>query len=443
MIEANANSWYILATIHGEQTSEFNHQLHELNRRTWNRFVLQNFVQDSRLSIMAQANCQYSDISALSAEELSEVKLKLQDRIGAKIELPNNPLNINFEQTHFTNPLNMNGFIFPGNVSFNGANFEDIANFNKTLFRGNANFEICNALKGASFTHAHFLKAALFYKTYFGPATDFGGATFDENANIIRSTFETHVSFCPSKFGGDANFSATVFQGNVFFSKGVFSNFANFRSTVFEKVARFKDCQFLGTTNFSDAEFKEEYPSFSGAVLHQNTLFSTKNEHWPREVGNDPKTSRASLSTIRHSVSQQGLPEDTHYFFRREMECAAQTGGFFQKLPYVVFRELSYFGYSLQRPFYWLLGLWFCFSILFYVNFRCESIICDTEYDFLFPIGLSFANIFAFFGFHGRFFPDFLTTAPSWLVAASGFQSIFGFALLFFLGLGLRNRFRL
>jgi hypothetical protein len=39
--------------------------------------------------------------------------------------------------------------------------------------------------------------------------------------------------------------------------------------------------------------------------------------------------------------------------------------------------------------------------------------------------------------------PNAFDNTPAWLVAASGFQSLFGFVLLFFLGLGLRARFRL
>ncbi len=39
--------------------------------------------------------------------------------------------------------------------------------------------------------------------------------------------------------------------------------------------------------------------------------------------------------------------------------------------------------------------------------------------------------------------PEFYKEAPAWLDALSGLQSVVGIALLFFLGLGLRNRFRL
>jgi hypothetical protein len=39
--------------------------------------------------------------------------------------------------------------------------------------------------------------------------------------------------------------------------------------------------------------------------------------------------------------------------------------------------------------------------------------------------------------------PDFHDEAPAWLDALSALQSVTGIILLFFLGLGLRNHFRL
>ncbi|MDJ0825947.1 MAG: hypothetical protein QNJ16_10635 [Rhodobacter sp.] len=59
-------------------------------------------------------------------------------------------------------------------------------------------------------------------------------------------------------------------------------------------------------------------------------------------------------------------------------------------------------------------------------------------------VGLSFANLFAFLGFARLYFGEFLAEeAPTWVKVLAGGQTIAGVVLLFFLGLGLRNRFRL
>jgi hypothetical protein len=57
--------------------------------------------------------------------------------------------------------------------------------------------------------------------------------------------------------------------------------------------------------------------------------------------------------------------------------------------------------------------------------------------------GLSFANMFSFLGLQRTFFEDELGEMNGALQFIAGVQTFMGFVLLFFLGLGLRNRFRL
>jgi hypothetical protein len=58
--------------------------------------------------------------------------------------------------------------------------------------------------------------------------------------------------------------------------------------------------------------------------------------------------------------------------------------------------------------------------------------------------GYSFANIFKFFGIQRTYFgAEFIAGLPPVLELLSAAQTVFGYVLLFFLGLGLRSRFRL
>jgi TM2 domain-containing membrane protein YozV len=59
------------------------------------------------------------------------------------------------------------------------------------------------------------------------------------------------------------------------------------------------------------------------------------------------------------------------------------------------------------------------------------------------PFGLSFANLFAFLGLHRLYFTHVLKDLPGLLQFLAGAQTVAGVVLLFFLGLGLHNRFRL
>jgi len=54
-----------------------------------------------------------------------------------------------------------------------------------------------------------------------------------------------------------------------------------------------------------------------------------------------------------------------------------------------------------------------------------------------------FGNTFSFLGLQKTFFEGELKAMDGWFQTLAGFQTVMGFVLLFFLGLGLRNRFRL
>ncbi len=54
-----------------------------------------------------------------------------------------------------------------------------------------------------------------------------------------------------------------------------------------------------------------------------------------------------------------------------------------------------------------------------------------------------FACTFGWLGFGWVMHSGFFDAAPAWLDAVSGAQTVFGVVRLFFLGLGLGNRFRL
>ena len=139
-------------------------------------------------------------------------------------------------------------------------------------------------------------------------------------------------------------------QWDAWFGNATFERFANFTGATFEKIASFTDCQFGRTTSFREARFQGAFPRFSGAILHQNTIFTAKDRFWPAMSSVEPEASRDSLAVIRHAIAKQGLPEEEHYFFRREMRFRAKIGTVFERLPYILYQELSDFGNSIVRP---------------------------------------------------------------------------------------------
>ena len=139
------------------------------------------------------------------------------------------------------------------------------------------------------------------------------------------------------------------------------------------KIASFSDCQFGRTTSFREARFQGAFPRFSGAILHQNTIFTAKDRFWPAMSSVEPEASRDSLAVIRHAIAKQGLPEEEHYFFRREMRFRAKIGTVFERLPYILYQELSDFGNSIIRPTVGLLVLWVTFGLAYWLGYYGQS----------------------------------------------------------------------
>ncbi|AXX99676.1 hypothetical protein BAR1_03530 [Profundibacter amoris] len=109
------------------------------------------------------------------------------------------------------------------------------------------------------------------------------------------------------------------------------------------------------------------------------------------------------------------------------------------RLLYDLFERVSDFGSSVLRPAGWLFVVWLSGMIA-----KLEAVQGEWYPDWHSvpsAMGWSFANLFSFFGFHKRYFGEEELNAV--LQVTGGVQTVAGFILLFFLGLGLRNRFRL
>lgn len=235
------------------------------------------------------------------------------------------------------------------------------------------------------------------------------------------------------------------------FSANRFHEQVNFGCTRFGQAASeidhdclFQNCEFLAPTNFREARFEEFYPDFHGVMLHERTLFSAGDDFWPKVVKQPLEQARSTCSSIRHILAKQGLPEDEHFFFRREMHFAGRIGPIWQRLPYLMFGWFSEYGYSIARPFWWLFAIWLLGTFVIAEHFVAETSESLLGSDDWTAMALSFSNLFPVFGFGRAYFgTDFLQALPQHLKVFSGIQTVASLPLLFFLGLGLRQRFRL
>lgn len=325
-----------------------------------------------------------------SMEEISKhFKKRLPNQ-----NLPDRKFGIDFSNTDFKKKLDLTNFNFPQLANFNGSKFA----------------------KGLSLYAATFDSDALFRKTKLCVCADFRRARFEGEATFVESDFHTNKS--------------------LKFDWAVFKYSCDFMMVTFHGPSSFKNCQFIGPCNLSGAKFKNKYPVLEGAVLHQKTTVSAKKEYWP-----DPKNykqyleeAKATCEILREQMEAQGLHEQAHFFFRREMHFARKTGSFWQAIPNWFFYFLSDYGYSILRPVIGLLSCWITGALIYFGT---------TKLTFGGSMGLSVSNLLQITGLQRVYWSDVIECLPWGLKFLGGAQTLLAVPLLFLLLLGLRNRFRL
>lgn len=325
---------------------------------------------------------------------------------------------IDLSEFIFPMELDLSGSEFSQTSSFESAGFASACYASNTVFNGLANFSHAVAYDVADFTSAEFFEEAIFDGFHFGQKADFSSVQFRKSAFICRSTFRQGARFIGADFhvdldihgievahsfefssvnvvgkfdgshstfsgvvdfslatflsrldlervtfGEDANFFEAEIACNASFAYASFKGFANFADATFGKRDRvltgetlFTGCTFSSPVNFGNTCFVGEFPTFSGTVLHEKTSFTAKVENWPTTNQLVPVHAKESCATIRHILANQGLPEDEHFFFRREMFFAGRIGSLWQRLPYLLFGLFSDYGHSIARPALWLPG---------------------------------------------------------------------------------------
>jgi|GEM_PF-2307958 len=417
---ANQNPWYILMTLYGEQEGEFRLDVHEKNRAAWNAWACQGMGSAAKEKIATKVGVDPVELQGGLKREVEisgRHKRVWKERNGGDLPYPGMPSvedGIDLREIKFSKPIMLDQMVFRQGVYFVGAQFLGAVSF------GGAQFDVWAVFDGA----------------YFGASAGFFRARFSDRATFVDAHFEDDALFGAAQFGG-----FTLFQGTVFGREGSDKAAAD---------VEFMECQFEKPLSFRGAKFRETYPDFDGAELPEKVVFTAEEDHWPVRPQTGPKQARASCAVIRHALGRQGLPEKEHFFFRREMRFTGQIGGWWKRLPFRVFGWLSDYGHSIWRPVAWLCALWLgpMLIYMFYFNWpgamaRMNGIeqVAVGPYD---SVTLSFTSMFKFLGLQRvHFGADYIQALPPFLEFLTAFQTLGGIVLLFFLGLGLRTRFRL
>ena len=387
-----------------------------------------------------------------------------------------------------------------GEVNFNNATFGGgkVDFSNVTFGDGNTCFiRVTFGTGKVDFNHAKFGNGGVsFYKVSFGDGdvnfryTSFGAGEVNFN---FASFGDGYVSFGHATFNdGGVTFEGTTFgDGRLFFEGTTFGegtvNFANatfgvgvlaFHQTTFHsKAITFTPCKFKGQVIFDNCEFTDNLKEFTfqNAQFEDALTLQNMNVPCPIDFRNTKLSNQLSLDGLTCRLNrkrEKGFEiiedkEDIHRFTRlkelaesnkaHEQAMAFHADeqrakrwvktGFFGSLMDMVFSEASNYGQSVMRP-----AFYFITSILIFASLYCGM--ADKEHQHpnekvSLVLTVSLANSVPFLSINKNtkeyllpklFDKPKLHKKLYWLM---GTQALISMMLLFLIGLGLRNRFRI
>ncbi|WP_457648514.1 pentapeptide repeat-containing protein [Profundibacter sp.] len=464
---ANKNPWYVLATIYGEQEEgaklwNYDEELAAKNRRAWNGWFCGELSDEERQDLAQKTRLEPHDLAPLSKEELDEIRKRFVARMGKGAKLPPNDLKINFSDTFFSKPFCADNMVYNKDAEFLCVVFNRSASFYSALFMGYANFESVTFDGDAAFSSAMFAGSSRFCFAIFRDDVAFNTTTFTGSSTFSEGMFNGFTDFGSAMFVNEVDFYSTTFMDSVVFSSATFTSSADFDSAIFK---------YWGV--FYRARFSVSVPEFHWAQLHIGCGFSTddnEQERWPpikgqvkigeKQVMVMPTIDQKQAYTRLRLLMKKSLrPDDEQFFQRQEMRCKSVLSKWYHKPFYWLYSGLSDCGNSVWRPLLWMLAVMLSGALFMLWWQEAFTFLPKESSGFDWTLGLlgeddpwakprqaagwSISNTLPFLGF-GRLYYGELAKDLVWpLKVAGGVQTLLGYVLLFFFGLGLRNRFRL
>jgi hypothetical protein len=439
---ANKNPWYVLATIYGEQEEgatwlDHDKALAQKNRSVWER---------------------WTNGSLQATNDEVEITNLFRSRMGDKTaELPSRRKEIDFSKTFFPTSVCFINYEFLRDCEFIEAHFAKNVLFNSSKFAGNALFIEATFQGIADFRHASFERAANFRSASFMGVSLFDFAEFKSNVCFQSATFHLGTGFTETVFAGETQFD---WYGSDDFG------FEKARHAVrFFGIAVFDSAKFQAKTRFTDAQFLTHVPEFHAAELYDDTVFPTPDKYtdnWPKLKGDGVMPAadqKRAYNRLRLFMNKSLQIDEEQFFHRQEMRCKTVLAEWYHKPFYWLFALLSDYGNSVWRPLLWMIFVMLSGALFMLWWQEAFTFLPKEASGFDWTMGLlgeddplakpreaagwSILNTLPFLGF-GKLYYGELAKELAWpLKVVGGVQTVFGFVLLFFLGLGLRNRFRL
>ena len=397
-----------------------------------------------------------------------------------------------FVSATFTGEAYFGSATFTGGASFGVANFMRTAYFRSATFTGNAYFNEAIITGNAFFDSATFTGDANFVSVTITGDAHFGSATFAGNAYFMNATFTGYADFSSAIFTCDASFGSATFTDDAFFDSATFTGDLKFVQVNFNSNANLGDAKFYSGSNFAASHCERAFDLSGTKFFNQVPIFiqahfteSPRLDHIQLPIpgyysGRLPspdgvkrgwksdKDDIAAYTALRRlSLSAQDHSTE-RLAFKGEMRAKRSLSGFsFYRVFSYIYDALTDFGASIVRPLVVWLGLFVVVAFLYFqsavpyqevADFERPEI-CQTSSSSVSASLLSAHNALPFVTTGQRRFIDrayiclygndkIITSAkalalPTNLGLWGALHTVISTVLVFFILLGLRNRFRI
>ncbi|AUN33391.1 pentapeptide repeat-containing protein [Niveispirillum cyanobacteriorum] len=334
-------------------------------------------------------------------------------------------------------------------VDFTESKFGGNLFFGKAEFVGPSSFYECEFSKyGANFSGAIFSICADFRKSKFKGDVFFSNVYFpsivESNPSehsppwpIHSDTFSGYIYLDGAEFLGTASFKETKFLGNSRFQNVIFRNKADFHKANFCSSVDFTNSELKGPTDFDGCQFKKSPPQLAGATLHPRTNW--RRVIWPQLTGlrtDEVENLTDAYSCLKLEMDKQKRHHDELMFFSKELECRKVELGKIRGFPISLYEWTCDYGQSIILPLLWLFDL-----TLLGWNVIMSAYMLEITWDK--ALLASLVNSLGSFGVRKELMESLPKPASTGMQFFLMIQSIIALILLFLIGLGLRNRFRM
>jgi len=368
------------------------------------------------------------------------------------------PGSVIFDGTRFAVDVSFRGACFKGPVFFRGAVFEN-ADFRSARFENEVHFSNVRSFLNADFSLAYFASESHWHQVQFTESANFRNATFQEFANFEGTRFLGASIFEDAIFREAARFRGASFLKQVSFQRTKFSGDADFSGSSFiDPRTDFSAVQFAKVPDFRSVEFKVT-PNLHDSKVRYAVIQDAP--WWQRALkrAQDAEDAARYRRLKQLAADAKDHEQELKYF---AMELRAKR--FWTKSPFgadivnLLYDWVSSFGQSVGRPVLVLLSVTALSTAILYMS---ATPTIDSPYSeqpaaqgvrvvAAFRVALS--NIALLIG-GDKWGSRAAAVKQLWGSESTSFgalgdlaalgQSAVSLFLIFLIGLGLRNRFRI